>query len=382
MEEIKQGWKKRAYWLFIAIVVVVVYKILDNYTSVQAWLGSFFSILRPFLIGLLIAYILFMPCRKIEDSLKKSKSKFLRKRSRGISVITTYLIFILVIIILINVIFPILSASISDLISNIPNYYYKLLYEYDNLPDDSILKSEAIEEQISTIREINIAQFFAVNHNQIMAYVKNVINIFSGIIDVFIAIVVSVYILLQRTAIVGYLRKFARAIFSKEKYETFDKYFTKANEVFFTFISSQLLDAFIVGILATIAMLILGVKYAPLLGFTIGLFNMIPYIGAIVAVGLAVIITFITGGFGKALVMFIVVLILQQIDANIINPRILKNALKTSPLLTLFSISIGGAYFGVVGMFLAVPIAVVLKSMLDDYIYNKNKIRDEEELNN
>ena len=241
MEEIKQGWKKRAYWLFIAIVVVVVYKILDNYTSVQAWLGSFFSILRPFLIGLLIAYILFMPCRKIEDSLKKSKSKFLRKRSRGISVITTYLIFILVIIILINVIFPILSASISDLISNIPNYYYKLLYEYDNLPDDSILKSEAIEEQISTIREINIAQFFAVNHNQIMAYVKNVINIFSGIIDVFIAIVVSVYILLQRTAIVGYLRKFARAIFSKEKYETFDKYFTKANEVFFTFISSQLL---------------------------------------------------------------------------------------------------------------------------------------------
>jgi len=131
------------------------------------------------------------------------------------------------------------------------------------------------------------------------------------------------------------------------------KYFTKANEVFFTFISSQLLDAVIVGILTTVAMLIIKVKYAPLIGFTIGLFNMIPYIGAIVAVAIGILITFITGGLGKALAMAIVVIILQQIDANIINPKIIGVSLEVSPLLVIFSVTVGGAYFGILGMFLS-----------------------------
>ena len=139
------------------------------------------------------------------------------------------------------------------------------------------------------------------------------------------------------------------------------------------------MDAVIVGILTTVAMLILKVKYAPLLGFIIGLFNMIPYIGAIVAVAFGIIITLITGGFGKALAMAIVVIILQQIDANIINPKIIGSSLKTSPLLVLFSITIGGAYFGILGMFLAVPIAVVIKTILTDFVDSRNKIKDEEE---
>lgn len=106
---------------------------------------------------------------------------------------------------------------------------------------------------------------------------------------------------------------------------------------------------------------------------------MIPYIGAIVAVGISIIITLITGGIGKALVMSIVIIILQQIDANIINPKIIGSSLKVSPLLVIFSVTIGGAYFGILGMFLGVPIAVVIKTILEDFIDNKNKIRDEEE---
>ena len=220
------------------------------------------------------------------------------------------------------------------------------------------------------------------NHILGLEYIKSIIDIFSGIFDVFVSIIVSVYILLQRTTIINALRRFVRAIFKKETYETIDKYFTKANQVFFTFISSQLLDAVIVGILTTIAMMILKVKYAPLIGFTIGLFNMIPYIGAIVAVSIGILVTFITGGFGKALAMAVVVIILQQIDANIINPKIIGSSLEISPLLVIFSITVGGAYFGILGMFLAVPIAVVLKIGLTDFVDARNKIKDEEESRN
>ena len=204
---------------------------------------------------------------------------------------------------------------------------------------------------MSEFTNIDIKQFLNINNDKIVEYVKSIIDIFSGIFDVFVSIVVSVYILLQRTSIVKALRRFARALFKKDVYETVDRYFTNANNVFFTFISSQLLDAVIVGILTTVAMMILKVSYAPLIGFMIGLFNLIPYIGAIVAVAIGILITLITGGFGKALVMAIVVIVLQQIDANIINPKILGSSLETSPLLVIFAITIGGAYFGIMGMF-------------------------------
>ncbi len=379
MEEIKQGWKKRISWLLIALVVVVVYKMLDNFSNVQEWFGTFFRILKPFLAGLLMSYILFMPCKKIENVLKKARNKFISKRARGLSVIATYIIFVLVIIVIINCIFPVLKESVVELVSNIPGYYETLVNKYKELPEDSVLKSDIIKDKMTELSNIDVRQFLSINNEKIIEYVKNIINIFSGIFDIFVSIIVSVYILLQRSSIVRFLRRFARAIFKKNTYEAVNKYFTKANEVFFTFISSQLLDAVIVGILTTVAMLIIKVKYAPLIGFTIGLFNMIPYIGAIVAVAIGVLITFITGGFGKALAMAIVVTILQQIDANIINPKIIGDSLEISPLLVIFSVTVGGAYFGILGMFLAVPIAVVIRSVLNDWIDNKNKIRDEEE---
>ena len=380
MEEIKQGWKKRISWLLIAITVVIIYKMLDNFSSIQAWFGTLFTILKPFLIGLLIAYILFIPCRKIENLLKKSKFKIISKKARGISVVTTYIIFVIILIIIINCILPVLINSIGELISNIPGYYETLVNKYNALPDDSILKSDIAKEKMAELTNIDIKQIININNEKIIEYVKNIINAFSGLFDVFVSIVVSIYILLQRSSIVRALRRFGRAVLNKNTYETIDKYFTNANEVFFTFVNSQLLDAVIVGILTTIAMLMLKVKYAPLLGFIIGLFNMIPYIGAIVAVVFGIIITFITGGFGKALAMAIVVIILQQIDANIINPKIVGSSLKTSPLLVLFSISIGGAYFGIIGMFLAVPIAVVVKTIVTDFVDSRNRIKDEEEI--
>ena len=129
-----------------------------------------------------------------------------------------------------------------------------------------------------------------------------------------------------------------------------------------------MLDAVVIGIVTTIAMTILQVKYAILLGFIIGLFNLIPFFGAIVAVGISIFITICTGGFAKAIGKGIVIIILQQIDANIINPKIIGDKLQMSPIIVILSVSIAGSYFGVLGMFLAVPIAAILKLILEDYL--------------
>ena len=177
--------------------------------------------------------------------------------------------------------------------------------------------------------------------------------------------------------IIEFFKNVTIAIFGEKMYNQISKYVHNSNQIFFKFISGQLIDAVVVGILVTIAMSIIGVKYSILLGFMIGLFNIIPYFGAIVAVGLSILITIITGGLSQAFWMALVVIILQQIDSNIINPKIIGDSLEISPLLVIIAVTIGGAYFGVLGMFLAVPIAAVFKIIINDWIEaKKEKVSD------
>lgn len=370
-ENRKLSAKRWVSYFLLAVCIIIVYKILDNFGNVQQWFVILFKALKPFLVGIFIAYILMLPCRKIEKTYKSSKFKFLSKHARGLSVFTTYLITLIILIIIINFIFPILKESVMELIMGIPGYYESIVNQVSNLPEDSILKSDVANTIIENIRNINVQELLSLNYEKVLQYAQNILNVFSSIFDIFVSLVVSVYVLLQRAEIMKFLNKLAKRIFNKKTYDHIDKYFGQANEMFFKFVGSQVIDAFIVGILTTIAMSIIGVKYAPLLGFMIGLFNLIPYIGAIVAVAVAILITFITGGWLQALIMAIVVIILQQIDANIINPRIIGNSLEISPLLVIFSVTVGGAYFGMIGMFLAVPVAAVIKLILEDFVDNE-----------
>ena len=130
-------------------------------------------------------------------------------------------------------------------------------------------------------------------------------------------------------------------------------------------------------------MTFMKIKYSVVLGFIIGLFNLIPFLGAIIGVGIAILITIFTGGLIKALELGIVALVLQQIDANIINPKILGNRLNISSILIIFGVTVGGAYFGMIGMFLGVPAIALLKIVINDIIDDKleeKKIQEKQEL--
>ncbi len=369
MNEIKNNWKKWLYWFFLGLALICIYKILDNYQNVMDVLHTFFGVISPFLIGIFIAYLLYMPSRKFEELYRKTKIKFISKRARGLGVITVYIIIVAAMAILISVILPIVFESIADFFSNIPKYFEQVINAYNQLPQDSILKSQIVQDEIHNLQNIDIKQYL--NVEEIFGYIVNAIGAIFSIVDIFIAIIVSIYILIDRRKILTFFKRLAGAIFKERTYKNLDKYFNNSNEIFFKFIASQFLDAIVVGILVSIAMTIMGVKYAPLLGFFIGLFNMIPYVGAIIATVISAIITLITGGLSQTIWMLIVVIILQQIDANIINPRIVGKSLKISPLLVLFAVTFGGAYFGILGMFLAVPVIAVIKILLDDFIKYK-----------
>lgn len=369
MNEIKNHWKKWLYWFMLGVAIIVVYKALDNFGNISEMLGTFLNIISPFFVGIFIAYLLYMPCKKIEESYRKSKSKAVKKRARTLGVVTVYVIVLLIILILINVILPIVFESVADFISNIQTYIEIAVQKYNEIPENSWVKGIIANDVVNYFQQIDIKQYVQID--KILEYVVNAINAVTSIFNIFVAVIVSVYILVERKQILEFLKKLANAMFKETTYKNIDKYFNNSNEIFFKFIASQFLDAVVVGVLVTIAMSIMGVKYAPLLGFFIGLFNMIPYVGAIIAVVISAIITLITGGLSQAIWMLIVVIILQQIDANIINPKIVGQSLKVSPLLVIFAITVGGAYFGMLGMFLAVPVMAVVKIFMEDYIEYK-----------
>lgn len=375
MNEVKKNLSKWMYYFILAVAIIIVYKFLDNVTVIGQTVGRFFNIITPFFAGALLAYLLYIPASRIEKNILKSKKKFLKRRSRGLSVLITYILAILVIVLIFNVILPIVIDSVIELLSNFQNYWNIAITKLNELPADSILKSKQVEDITKSIGEAiqNIDLKNYISTEKITGYLKSVLGVASGIFDIFVSIVVSVYILLQRNQMLEFFEKLIMAIFDKKTCEKVEKYIDSTNKIFFKFISSQILDGIVVGILVTIAMSIIGVKYAVLLGFMIGLFNIIPYFGAIIAVIISILITLITGGVSQTLIMAIVVIVLQQIDSNIINPKIIGNSLEISPLLVIFAVTVGGAYFGVLGMFLAVPVVAVLKIFVNDWLDFKNR---------
>ena len=377
MSENKRNIKRWMYWFLFAVAVIAVYKTLDNFGEIGIWLVNLFEVLMPFIIGILIAYILYIPSLKIENMyLKVKKPRIIAKKARVLSVFTVYIIATVLIIIAVNFLIPAIVNSFIDFVNNFQNYYNIMVNNVNDLPQDSFLKSDLILDVINSIKNIDFKQF--INIDSLAQYAKGAINIATKIFDFFVAIIVSIYILLQRREILQFFKKLGKATLKENIYNSIEKYFNRTNNIFFNFLAGQFIDGVVVGIITSIAMSIMGVKYAVLLGFMIGLFNMIPYFGAIIAVIISAVITVLTGGIAQAISMVIVVTILQQIDANIINPKIIGTSLKISPLLVIFGVTVGGAYFGIWGMFLAVPIIAVLKLVITDYIEYKNKLKIKE----
>lgn len=361
------GTQKWLFWVSIGTILIIIYKFFDNFSGIGKWLSNLLVILAPFLAAILIAYILYTPCSKIEKSLRK-KTKL--KCTRGLSIVITYVLVFFLIFLILKFVIPAVFNSVVDLINNIQGYYNSIKTNEIGGNWAPFIKDKVLKPLVDYIGNLDFKTM--ITPEVIKEYLTSAIGVVKSLFNGFIAIICSVYILAERESIIGFIDKLAKSAMSKKGYYKFNRYFTNGNKIFFGFISSQFIDGFVVAVMMSILLLILKVKYAILLGVIIGIFNLIPYFGAIIAVIVAALITVLTGGWQQALIMTIAMIIVQQIDANIINPRITGSKLNVSPLLVIFSVAVGGGYFGVVGMFIAVPVAVLIKLMIDDYIENKS----------
>lgn len=359
-----------------AVAVIAVYKTFDNFYKITAFLRVLVKSLSPFVIGFIIAYILNIPAKKIEGLCEKSKYGFLKKKSKGISILSVYFLTGLILYIVVSAITPALYRNFVDLYNNVPGYINQALITIENLQNQygftlfEINEANIINAFNTFLGKIDITEFGK--------YAKGVINITSGVINVVIGIIVSVYMLIEKEKIKNSLKRIARILLKEKKAEKLIENVRKINNIFSKYLFCILLAATIMAVLATIVLSILRVKYAIILGIMIGIFNLIPYFGAIIAGVVSVLITLMTGGFFKALWAAIALIILQQIDGNYTSPKIMGEVLDASPLLIILAVTLGGGLFGIGGMIISVPIVVTVKMAITEFIDEKEQETSED----
>ena len=191
MKEIK-NWTKWIYWFTFAVAVIFVYKTLDSFNDIAICIKNLISILMPFLMGLLLAYLLYIPCRSIERLYSKIKLKIINRRARGLSVITIFILLILVIATAINLVIPALSRSIIELAGDLPGYYQSAINFVDNLPEDSIISKIDVQEIIDKLQKIDITEILSLE--KVSTYIKGVMGVASTIFSIFVSLIMSVYL--------------------------------------------------------------------------------------------------------------------------------------------------------------------------------------------
>lgn len=351
----------------MAILIIISYKVIMNLSEVMIWFKAGLKILMPFLYGFVIAYLLNMPCSALERGLMKTKWTFLHKKARMISILIVYILLIFIIVITINTIIPSLQRNISDFILNFNTYYNNAVAALKQLPFEnteeldlilnSWLNKVSLKSLLETIGLTNIVTSL----NVVFGFTS---VIFSGII----AFISSIYLLLETHNFKRYVVHLTELFLSEKTRGVLFRYSQIISESFKKFISCQLLDSCILGIITTIEFTILGSRHAMALGVMLAILNIIPYFGSIFGTIIAILVIASTNGIGTGLVTAVVLLVTQQIDANVIQPKLMGNSFSLSPALIVIGISIGGAVSGVWGMILAIPIVNILKQITDDII--------------
>ncbi len=357
------------YVFLLAVLLVVVYKLIDHVDSLWWGIKRIFAALSPFIVGAVIAYILNRPCKFFARLYSKSKWKFISKNNYGLGIFTVYAIIVILFVLAIRLIVPALYNNVKDLFANLPMYAERalvLVNEWQARLGISIINTETISFPNAVkyfIKEVDLSQFGK--------YAEGIITATSGLINVFIALIVSVYICIDKERIESGAKRITSIIFLKDKADSIFRYVAKVDDIFSKYIYCKLLEASMVAIISTVVLAVMGVKYSLFLGIMIGLFNFIPYFGSIIASVIAVIITAFSTGIFTAIWVLVVLLVIEQIDGNFIGPKIIGDSLNMRPILVLFAVTVGGALFGMIGLLLSVPIFIIIKMMIDDWLSDR-----------
>ena len=343
--------------------------------KVRAILNNFIGLLSPFIWGFVLAYLLNPILNAVENGLQTlCKNKFPRKAARAIGILTSYAALILVLVIFFKIVIPQLIDSVTSLTSSITIWVTEITplisQLLNNLASDYDLQnlslagvdSDIVSKITSTITEMvkGFSNYLTVAIPQI---VQTAASLAGGVFDVVMGLIISIYLMFSKEKFFAHVKKFLYAFFPKPAVEKLIDVTHESNHIFSGFISGKILDSAIIGVLCFICMSLFGWPYAMLISVIVGVTNVIPYFGPFIGAIPSILILLIVDP--KVAILFaIFILALQQLDGNVIGPKILGDSTGLSSFWVIFSVTVFGSLLGPIGMFIGVPLFAVIYSLV------------------
>ncbi|MBQ8397119.1 MAG: AI-2E family transporter [Clostridia bacterium] len=374
-----------AYACIVIAIAVVILVVGLNFDRVSAGIHHVIDVLNPIFVGVIIAYLCNPLFRLLESKAFAfvERKKRRRRLRRGLALTSTYLIVLLVIVLFLLLVVPQIVGSYNDLVARFSSYINSAVAFADNFIREFPLfgdEYQSINDFIdpnaisAKIKELltESGDFLTSLTNNVLSYGVGFVN---TALDILLAIIISIYLLAAKEKMSARVKKILSAFLPKERVQSLWELATYTDHTFGGFIVGKLLDSLIIGILSFFVFAIFKMPYYPLLAVIVGVTNVIPFFGPFIGAIPSIFIVFIAEP-SKTLWLALLILIIQQLDGNVIGPKILGDSTGLSSLGVVVSITIMGGYFGVAGMFFGVPLFAVICSLLKKYIEGRLGARE------
>lgn len=376
----KVEWNKKyttiAIYAFLVISSsIIVYLMASQAEDLKIKFSGMIATMQPFIIGSAIAYIINFILNFYEKVVFEFKylNKLNRKYRRGIGLLLSYLTAIIVISLFMQFVLPQLVDSIVGLANNIPQYVNDASHVITEISEKFNLESKYMNMIVEKWNEL-LNYIITLLTNLIPVIGNFIMTLGSSILNVIIGIIVSIYILIDKEKFIALSRKVTFSIFSAERSKRIVELAQRSNETFGKFLSGKILDSLIIGILTFIILTIFKMPYILLISVVIGITNIIPFFGPFFgAIPSAIIILCVSPI--KALWFIGIILVIQQIDGNIIGPKILGDSIGISAFWILFSLLIFAKFLGLIGMIIGVPIFAIIYSIIKENVERRLKAK-------
>lgn len=360
--EIRKNWGRL---LSLLIVVVLIYWAVNNILIIQNFLDAIISAFQPFIFGASFAFILNLPVKKIENWLIKWQKEY-KSWFRPLAIIASFMFVLLILFFLVFLVIPDLERTVTSFIEVVPNQVSGIINWVDHFFDNNpeiIQFIQNLEIDLDSAQQdlINYAQAFATNTlGNIVSFITGAV---SSVVTIFIAIVFAFFLLTNKEKIIRQFKKLVYSIWSLKWANYIINVGQKANEVFSNFVGGAITEAFILGILVYLGMLIFSFPFKLSISVVTGALALIPIYGAIIG-GVIGFILISVIHFKQAILFIIFIVIIQQIEGNIIYPRVVGNKVGLPGIWVMVSVTVGGSFFGLIGMLISVPLVSVIYSLI------------------
>lgn len=387
--QINKKYLSIAVYAFLVIAAsICFFYLINEHTTVGRVLGGVVNLLIPFIYGAALAYILNPVLNWLEQKVfpKLFGNSMTPRGRRRLGVLITLLFAVAVVAIFLAILIPQIVESIDSLATSI----------YEFLPKAQLILGDLVEEYGSNEVLVMVMSAFGIDISdpsialqrlaaRSYTFLTQVLpNLFggvlrftSGLLNVIVGIIIAVYLLLSKEVFYAQVKKLMFAFFPRRFTQALLNLTHDSNAIFCGFISGKILDSAIIGVLCFIGCTVLSMPYTVLVSFIVGVTNVIPYFGPFIGAIPSIFIIMIADPI-KSLIFAVFVLILQQLDGNIIGPKILGDSTGLSAFWVIFAVTFFGGLFGFVGMLIGVPTFAVIYSLirnLAEYLLGKKGMK-------